>query len=141
MAKRKRTNNNLQNTPQKTSLVITASTITSAQNSEVSGITSCVQRDMQITCGLIFELGLCKVSCVEIVLRRYRHRLMKGFTLGLSRVCVAQSLVFCVVFCRSLFVLFPLAVVLCVLVQFNLRLLIAPLLSSSFSFSAHNIVD
>jgi hypothetical protein len=40
--KRKRTNNNLQNTPQKTSLVITAFTITSAQNSEVSGITSCV---------------------------------------------------------------------------------------------------
>jgi hypothetical protein len=32
-----------------------------------------------------------------------------------SGVCVARSLVFCVMFCRSLFVLFVLAIVLCVL--------------------------
>ena len=36
-----------------------------------------------------------------------------------SVVCVAQSLVFCVVFCRSLFVLFLLAIVLWVLLRFT----------------------
>ena len=33
--------------------------------------------------------------------------------------CVARSLVFCVMFCRSLFVLFPLAIVLPVLLRFT----------------------
>jgi len=54
------------------------------------------------------------------------------FTLGFSVVRVTRSLLFCVVFCRSLFVLlsnffWPL----CCLSFFDLRLLIIPLISSN----------
>ena len=41
------------------------------------------------------------------------------FTPGFSGVCVARSLVFCVVFCRSLFVLFPSAIMFSVLIWFS----------------------
>jgi len=41
------------------------------------------------------------------------------FTPGFSGVYVSRSLVFCVVFCRSLFVLFLLPIVLSVLLQFS----------------------
>ena len=60
------------------------------------------------------------------------------FIPGFSGVRVAQSLVFCVMYCRSLFVLFLLAIVLSVLF-FYLRLLITPLISSNFFFN-HGIV-
>jgi len=42
-----------------------------------------------------------------------------GFIPGFSGVRVARSLVFCAVFCRSLFVPFLLAILLCVLVRFT----------------------
>ena len=41
------------------------------------------------------------------------------FTPGFSGVCVSWSLVLCVMFCRSLFVLFLLTIVLSVLLQFS----------------------
>ena len=41
------------------------------------------------------------------------------FTPGFSGVCVARSLVFCVAFCKSLFVLFPLAIMISVLLRFT----------------------
>jgi len=47
-----------------------------------------------------------------------------------SGVRVARSLVFCVMFCRSSFVLFLLTIV----SFFDLRLLITPLVSSNFSY-------
>jgi len=50
-----------------------------------------------------------------------------------SGVCVARSLVFCAMLCRSLFVLFHLAIVLYVLLRFTL--LITPLVSSNFSYT------
>jgi len=53
-----------------------------------------------------------------------------GITPGFYGVRVAQSLDFCVVFCRSLFVLFRLAIVLSF---FNLHLMITTLVSSNSS--------
>jgi len=49
----------------------------------------------------------------------------------ISGIRIAQSLFFCVVFCRSLFVLIHLAIVLFI---FDLRLLITPLPTSNFSY-------
>ena len=55
-------------------------------------------------------------------------------SLVFSRIHVARSLVFCVVFCRLLFVLlYFFYCPLCCLFFFDLRLLITPLLSSNFS--------
>jgi len=48
-----------------------------------------------------------------------------------SVVLVARSLVFCLVFCRSLFVLFLLVIVVCP--STDLRLLVTPLISSNLS--------
>ena len=49
----------------------------------------------------------------------------------ISGIRISQSLFFCVVFCRSLFVLIQFAIVLSI---FDIRLLITPLASSNFSY-------
>ena len=60
---------------------------------------------------------------------------VKFSLLVFSGIPVAQSLVFCVVFCRSLFVSFsPLFSPLYCLPFFDLRLLITPLVSSDYPF-------
>jgi hypothetical protein len=56
------------------------------------------------------------------------------FTTGFSGVCVARSLVFGVMFFRSLFVFLTLFWSLCCLSFFDLLLLITPLISSNFIF-------
>jgi len=52
------------------------------------------------------------------------------FTHGFIGVCVSQSLIFCVVFCKLMFDLYILGIVLFSL--FDLRLVITPLISSNF---------
>jgi hypothetical protein len=53
------------------------------------------------------------------------------FTPIFSGVCIARYLVFCVMFCKSLFVLLTILTPL----SFYLQLLITPLVSSNFSYS------
>ena len=58
-----------------------------------------------------------------------------GFTPSFCGVRVARSLVFCVVFCRSLFVFFFLrAIVLSVFRRFTASLLITPLVALYFAY-------
>ena len=53
-----------------------------------------------------------------------------------SAVCVARSLVFCIVFCTSLFVHLSFYLwSLCCMSVFNLRVLITPLVSPSYSYT------
>ena len=56
------------------------------------------------------------------------------FTTGFSGVLVMQSLVFCVVFCRSLFVLLPPLIWPLCFLSFDLRILITHLVSSNSSY-------
>jgi hypothetical protein len=57
---------------------------------------------------------------------------------GFSEVRVTRSLVLCVMFCRSLFVLFPLTIVLSILF-FDLRFLIVTFVSPSSSYIINNL--
>ena len=55
-----------------------------------------------------------------------------------SRVRVVRSLVFCVMFCRSLLVLLPFSLTIIFFVLFDLRFLITPFVSSNSSFNSWN---
>ena len=142
MAKKKRTNNNLQNTPQETSLVITASTITSAQNSEVSGITSCVQRDMQITCGLIFELGLCKSS---FVCRNCAQKVSSSLNERVHSRIKQGSCFSILSFLRSVLqiIVCPFFFSCCIVCPYSIQFTASdcPFVIFKLFFSAHDIVD
>jgi hypothetical protein len=62
----------------------------------------------------IYEIDIC---CLFIIVEQELLTLLEYLSsiMVFSEVCVAQSLVLCVVFCQLLFVFFPLAIVLSVL--------------------------
>jgi hypothetical protein len=73
-------------------------------------------------------------SVKKLRTRKHKNHSFKDF----NEVCVAQSLVFCVVFCRSLFVLlYIFFCALCCLFFFDLRILITPLVSSNSSLKSY----
>ena len=74
------------------------------------------------------------VANLKLRTRKHKNHSFKDF----NEVCVAQSLVFCVVFCRSLFVLlYIFFCALCSLFFFDLRILITPLVSSNSSLKSY----
>ena len=76
------------------------------------------------------------VSLVEHeLLTLPEHLVYSRFLVGLRR---APSLVYCVVFCRALFVIF-LAIVLSVFVLDDLRFLITPLVCTNFSYRSSRV--
>jgi hypothetical protein len=68
--------------------------------------------------------------------------IVNPFTPGFSAIRVARSLVFCVMFCRSLFLflVFFFSSLYC-LSFFDLQLLITPLISSNFSYAIVHFCD
>ena len=75
--------------------------------------------------------GVIRSCCIHILYVKYINKIKLVF----SWVRVVQSLDFCVVFCRSLFVLlYFFFSPLCCLSFFDIRILITPLVSSNFSF-------
>jgi hypothetical protein len=76
---------------------------------------------------------LLKVALNTMTLTHLRHRFLMGFN------CVAQSLVFCVIFCQPLFVIYPLPLAILFCIGY-LQSLLTPFVRANFSYPIFAIV-